>query len=187
MKYFLLFILTLPLSAHGQLLKSDGKLTVYDTTAVIETSELANRNIQIISPGYTIFFDRELTLASIGGQIQELENEKNLKDWQLETITQIKRVRNFLASRKTHVWEDFWNELEPIPIDEIEDDKLLTKKLFWELACLMLDSGQFELTINSERQNSIFKTRSNINGAVATVFVSKNRTAFWMCPPITID
>ncbi|MEQ9288697.1 MAG: hypothetical protein RIG77_17380 [Cyclobacteriaceae bacterium] len=114
-------------------------------------------------------------------------NEGNLKDWQLKTIEQIKRVRDFLDSEQPLNWTDFWDEGELIPIDEIQDDELLSKKLFWELVCPILDQGLFELTAYEERQSQVLKTTSNINGAIATVYVTEQGMAFWMCPPITID
>ncbi|KEO72733.1 hypothetical protein [Anditalea andensis] len=187
MKYLLFIIMILPFIANGQLLKSDNILIVYDTTAVIKTADLKDKSIKIISPDYTISFDRIQVLTSIDKQIEELEGDKNLKEWQLEAINKIRRVRDFLANDQTHIWKDFWNEGEFTPIDEIKSDELLTKKLFWELACPMLDEGQFELIINSEPQNQILKTTSNINGAIATVFVTEGGMGFWMCPPITID
>jgi hypothetical protein len=97
------------------------------------------------------------------------------------------RIRNFLADKEDHSWANFWNEGELIPIADIKDDELLTKKLFWELACPSLEKGQFELIVNSEQQKQVFKTVSEINGATATVFVTDQGMAFWMCPPITVD
>ena len=187
MKYLLFIIVILPFIVNGQLLKSDDILIVYDTTAVIKTAEPKDKSIKIISPDYTISFDRTQALTSIDKQTEELEGDENLKEWQLEAINQIKRVRNYLANNQAHEWKDFWNEGESTPIYEIKNDELLTKKLFWELACPMLDEGQFELIINFEPQNQILKTTSNINGAIATVFVTERGMGFWMCPPITMD
>jgi hypothetical protein len=187
MRYIIFIIVIFPFQAKGQLLKLDGKLIVYDTTAVIKSAELKDKSIKIISSDYTISFDINLALTSIDKQTEELEGIENLKEWQLEAINQIKRVRNYLAKNQAHVWMDFWNEGEFTPIDEIKNDELLTKKLFWELACPMLDEGQFELIVNSEPQNQILKTTSSINGAIATVYVTERGIGFWMCPPIIID
>ncbi len=154
---------------------------------MIQTTELPNKNIQITCPEYQIAFDKKIVVESINSQIDELENGENLRDWQFEAIEQIKRVRDFLDAEQPHNWTNFWNEGELIPIDEIQDDELLTKKLFWELVCPILDEGHFELTVEEERQSQVLKTTSNINGATATVFVTEQGIAFWMCPPITVD
>lgn len=172
---------------NAQLLESGEQLTVYDTTNLIQTSELPNKNLRITCPDYQVTFDKNLVVTSIIAQIEELSNEGNLKDWQLKALEQIKRVRKFLDSEEPLYWTDFWDEGELIPIDEIEDDELLTKKLFWELVCPILDEGLFELTVNKEVQSQVLKTTSNINGATATVFVTEQGVAFWMCPPITVD
>lgn len=176
----------MPLNSYAQFLTNDFKVSVYDTVATIQTRELSDKSIQILEPSYSVYFDRERTIKSIESQIKELENQENIKHWQISAVGQIKRVKEYIRSQKIIIWEGFWNN-ESIPIDEIKDDGMLTKRYFWELACPMLETGHFELKTESGYQRSVLKTSSNIEGESATVFVTVEQTPFWVCPPITVD
>jgi len=164
---------------------------VYDTVAFIKTVKLSDKSIKIIEKDYTIYFDKNITIDTITNILTELRGQKKLKDWQLSTIQQIERVKNFIENQKYIEWENVWNN-EPnknnrlIPIDKITNDRELTKRLFLEIACPMITNGQFELIVNGEIQNIVLKTNSYTDDTYATVYKTENKKAFWLCPPIMI-
>ena len=51
----------------------------------------------------------------------------------------------------------------------------------------MMENGEFELIVDSKKQNVLYKTDSQIDGAYATVYLTDKQKPIWVCPPITVD
>lgn len=177
--------------------KPDEKVTVsIKKIQMIELKNIAQKEIKVAGDNYTVYFDKHLTLESIQGQIdlikKELPADLPKDDWRLEALHRVETVRDYIISSTSldlKVYDQSNDTSQPIY--EIHDPFKLTERLFWELACEMVDKGLFDLTINKRSIPKVTKalvSKTGRGGDTMTSIQYMVKDKFiWMCPPITVE
>ncbi|WOK07749.1 hypothetical protein RT717_03810 [Imperialibacter roseus] len=187
-KYLVSFsILYLPILCFAQFEKIDDSI-VLDTISVIKTIGDDSTDIVIRSGDNSIYFDKLDIIQSF-----EIQRDNTLAssvpgDFNSVVANRYSRVIEYLKRNSSLEFSGFWNrDWEPLILDSIADDRLLTKRLFGQLACELIDTGNFSVESGGQRFDSVYKVNDTLPDFSGDQYILKNGQTIWICLPSEND
>jgi len=169
--------------------------TRIDTLRIIQTQEIPTKEIVFEIPYGMVCINKASLVETWENELASLEieikNDSTNKEWQIDYYMQSESFLEFVKRQNKLYFEYNVTDYDSIP--QILDLRLKTDTLFYienqlkEIACSLLEVGEFEIQINNEKVEKVVKAkvykRTKYSETITTEYIVNDSIYFWICPP----
>jgi len=196
MKMKLIVILSFVFIFHFSYGQADSWNISIDTLEIIEPHAINDENICYqIKDGF-INFSKELTIQIWSDEIENwkkrIDSTPNTKEWEIVQFNKFINSLEYVKSMDTLIFLDPWKIDSIFHPKQIENNiQLLSAIKFHDIACTMLESGDFRLVLYEEEISKVIKAEvyewDDYSGQRSIKYLADKNHEIWICPPIIHD
>jgi hypothetical protein len=174
------------------------KLTV-DTLSIIQTVKIPTKEISFGIPNGRLFISKASLIEAWNNELalweDELKNNPTNKNRQIENYKKSELYLGFVKRQKNLFFEYINEDYDSVSkIPQIEEVRPETDTLYYienqlkEIACNLLDIGEFEVFVDKQRVDKVIKAKvtrtTKYYETIAIEYIINDSIYFWICPPI---
>jgi hypothetical protein len=176
----------------GQTLEFEIKI---DTLKIIETKDIVTKEIEFEIPNGKLFISKASLINVWQIELSSWEKELNKNnehyDWEYKNLKESEAYLNFVKHCDKLYFKFEGSEIDTFLVDNelppTTDTLYYIENRLKEIACNLIDLGEFEIQINNNKIENVVKAKiseiTKYYQTISTEFIVNDSIRFWKCPP----